>query len=54
MLHVFLNLIAIHGLDEKAESFKTTAYLEVEWIDEFLTWDPTSVGGLDDIALPMV
>lgn len=45
-------LFGINDVDEIQQKLTTTAYLEVYWTDEFLTWDAASYGGLDEVYVP--
>ncbi|XP_056001784.1 neuronal acetylcholine receptor subunit beta-2-like [Ostrea edulis] len=41
-LKVAFNLKGINKLDELEEKLVTTAYLTLEWQDDFMTWDPSA------------
>ncbi|XP_052086270.1 neuronal acetylcholine receptor subunit beta-2-like [Mytilus californianus] len=45
-------LYGINAFDEIQQKLTTTAYLEIYWYDELLTWTPSSYGNLADIFLP--
>ncbi|CAC5395357.1 CHRNB2 [Mytilus coruscus] len=45
-------LYGINAFDEIQQKLTTTAYLEIYWYDELLTWTPSSYGDLADIFLP--
>ena len=38
---VYMELLAIHFLDEKSETFRVTVYMNLRWEDEFLKWNET-------------
>lgn len=38
--------------DEKNEVLVTNVWLDQEWDDMFLTWDPEEFGGLEVLRLP--
>lgn len=42
-------LAGISSLDEIAESFTTSGYLQIIWQDQYLTWTPSSYGNINDI-----
>ena len=39
-------------MDEKAQTMTTAAVLEMEWDDQYLSWDPATYGGVDTILVP--
>jgi len=45
---------AIIEFNEQNEFLKIAGYMELTWTDEFLQWDPTSYGGLDEVFLVRV
>ena len=51
-VYVSFYLLSINELDEVAETLKTTGYLEVEWQDDFLSWNATDYGGLSYYHFP--
>ncbi|VDI07546.1 Hypothetical predicted protein [Mytilus galloprovincialis] len=51
-LYVSFNLYGISGIDEIQQKLTTTGYLEIEWVDELLSWTPSQYGGLSYILYP--
>lgn len=51
-IYIEFVLFGINDVDEIQQKLTTTAYLEVYWTDEFLTWDAASYGGLDEVYVP--
>ncbi|XP_061189725.1 neuronal acetylcholine receptor subunit alpha-3-like [Saccostrea echinata] len=51
-MDVSLFLFSINKLDEVQEKLVTTAYLELVWIDEYLTWDPEDHEGIEHFYIP--
>lgn len=51
---IFLDffLFGITGFDPVEQKLTTTAYLEIIWTDEMLTWTPSSYGGIEEIKIP--
>jgi len=45
---------AIIEFNEQNEFLKIAGYMELTWTDEFLTWDPTLYGGLDEVFIVRV
>jgi hypothetical protein len=43
-IYIEFVLFGINDVDEIQQKLTTTAYLEVYWTDEFLTWDAASYG----------
>uniref|UniRef100_X2B459 Neurotransmitter-gated ion-channel ligand-binding domain-containing protein n=1 Tax=Capitella teleta TaxID=283909 RepID=X2B459_CAPTE len=38
--------------DEKNQVLTTFGWLEVDWTDEFMQWDPKDFGGVSRIIVP--
>ena len=51
-LFVSFNLYGISGIDEIQQKLTTTGHLEIEWVDELLSWTPSQYGGLSYILYP--
>ncbi|XP_060596161.1 neuronal acetylcholine receptor subunit alpha-7-like [Ruditapes philippinarum] len=53
-LSVYLNLViySIHDVDEKYQSISIRTILDIQWKDEFLTWNPDDFGGVKSITVP--
>ncbi|XP_076470013.1 neuronal acetylcholine receptor subunit alpha-7-like [Babylonia areolata] len=41
----------IHDLDMKNQVLTTSGWLNMQWDDEFLVWDPKEYGGVEDITV---
>ena len=52
VVFVSFHLLAINELDEVRETLKTSGYLEVQWKDEFLTWNMADYGGMSYTFFP--
>ncbi|XP_060072879.1 neuronal acetylcholine receptor subunit beta-3-like [Ylistrum balloti] len=52
ILYVNLNLVGITDIDEVQEKMTSTAFLELEWIDDYMKWDPADYNGTDIIYVP--
>ena len=52
VVFVSFHLLAINELDEVRETLKTSGYLEVQWRDEFLTWNTADYGGMSYTFFP--
>ncbi|XP_070198022.1 neuronal acetylcholine receptor subunit beta-2-like [Littorina saxatilis] len=52
-LHVNMSffLIMIHDLDMKNQVLTASGWLKIDWIDEFLVWDPADYGGIDELIV---
>ncbi|XP_077862581.1 neuronal acetylcholine receptor subunit alpha-10-like [Saccoglossus kowalevskii] len=51
-VHVEFFLSQIIEMDEKKQTLKINAWLTLRWIDEYLTWNTTDYGGIENIKLP--
>ncbi|XP_060600275.1 acetylcholine receptor subunit beta-like 1 [Ruditapes philippinarum] len=49
---VHLYLVSIHELNEATETLKISAYLWITWYDEFLVWNSTAYGGIEQLYIP--
>ncbi|XP_060600266.1 neuronal acetylcholine receptor subunit alpha-7-like [Ruditapes philippinarum] len=49
---VNLYLVSIHELNEATETLKISAYLWIIWNDEFLVWNATAYGGIEQLYIP--
>uniref|UniRef100_A0A0K0ERV6 Neuronal acetylcholine receptor subunit alpha-10-like n=1 Tax=Strongyloides stercoralis TaxID=6248 RepID=A0A0K0ERV6_STRER len=47
-----LTLTNIFEMDEKNQVLTINVWLDQEWIDELLTWDPKDFGGITSIRIP--
>jgi hypothetical protein len=47
-----MSMVGINDFDEVTQKLTTTAFLHVEWDDEFLSWTPASHGDIGYILLP--
>lgn len=47
-----ITLTQIFDLDEKNQVLTTLVWLDQEWVDEFLTWNPSDFGGIQKIRVP--
>ena len=47
-----LTLLSIDEVNEKEQTFKIRAFLEVKWKDKFLTWKPNIYSGIKSINVP--
>ena len=47
-----LTLLSIAEINEKEQTFKVRAFLEVKWNDKFLFWKPKFYGGIKSINVP--
>lgn len=46
-----LHLTALNKIDEIEGELSTVGYLKIEWVDDRLTWDPSS-NGIKSVMLP--
>ncbi|XP_025076409.1 neuronal acetylcholine receptor subunit beta-2-like isoform X2 [Pomacea canaliculata] len=46
-----LFLLMIHDLDMKNQVLTTSGWVNMQWDDEFLTWDPSKYGGVEEITV---
>ena len=53
-LHIIFSLLPISRpfQDEKNQVMTTNVWLDQEWRDELLVWDPKDFGGIDRIRIP--
>ena len=51
-VYVSFYLLTINGLDEVAETLKTTGYLMVDWRDDYLSWNASDYGGISYYLFP--
>ncbi|XP_043241153.1 neuronal acetylcholine receptor subunit alpha-10-like [Amphibalanus amphitrite] len=47
-----ITLTQIFDMDEKNQVLTTNVWLDQEWEDELLTWDPRQFGGLSELRVP--
>jgi len=47
-----VQLQQIIDLDEKNKIMTTSMYMDWQWYDSFLHWDPSKYGGIDTVILP--
>uniref|UniRef100_A0AC35U462 Neur_chan_LBD domain-containing protein n=1 Tax=Rhabditophanes sp. KR3021 TaxID=114890 RepID=A0AC35U462_9BILA len=52
LVHVGASLIRIIDIDEKNQVLTTNLWLEMNWIDNKLQWDPKKYGGIKTIHIP--
>ncbi|XP_045198551.2 neuronal acetylcholine receptor subunit alpha-7-like [Mercenaria mercenaria] len=48
---VIFSLLAIPEVDTVGSTIKLSAYLNLAWTDEKLTWDPADYGGIQELSL---
>ena len=53
-LHIIFSVLPISRpfQDEKNQVMTTNVWLDQEWRDELLVWDPKDFGGIDRIRIP--
>lgn len=51
-INMDLYVTAITNLDEKEQTVKLMGYLDMDWTDHQLKWDPERYGGLKHLVLP--
>ncbi|KAK7101971.1 hypothetical protein V1264_020268 [Littorina saxatilis] len=49
---LYIQVVAVHEVNEAYQTLRHSSWLSMTWIDEFLTWDPDDYDGLDAIELP--
>lgn len=47
-----MTLVGLSGLDEVTQKLTTTAFLNISWTDELLTWTPSDYGGITYLYTP--
>ena len=52
-VNVSLQLITIHSVDERVQTFSATVWATLAWFDQHLTWDPCTYGGVGSILAPL-
>ncbi|CEF60228.1 Nicotinic acetylcholine receptor family and Neurotransmitter-gated ion-channel transmembrane domain and Neurotransmitter-gated ion-channel family and Neurotransmitter-gated ion-channel ligand-binding domain and Nicotinic acetylcholine-gated receptor, transmembrane domain-containing protein [Strongyloides ratti] len=52
LVHVGASLIRIIDVDEKNQILTTNLWLEMNWIDAKLQWDPNKYGGIKTLHIP--
>ncbi|XP_076347952.1 neuronal acetylcholine receptor subunit alpha-10-like [Tachypleus tridentatus] len=52
VIRLGITLTQIFDLDEKKQVLTTNVWLDQEWIDEYLSWDPTEFNNLTKIRIP--
>ncbi|KAE9548540.1 hypothetical protein FO519_008254 [Halicephalobus sp. NKZ332] len=52
LIHVGSSLIRIIDVDEKNQVLTTNLWLEMQWTDAKLTWDPKKYGGITALHIP--
>uniref|UniRef100_A0A7E4UXN2 Neurotransmitter-gated ion-channel ligand-binding domain-containing protein n=1 Tax=Panagrellus redivivus TaxID=6233 RepID=A0A7E4UXN2_PANRE len=52
MVHVGASLIRIIDVDEKNQVLTTNLWLEMQWVDSKLTWNPRKYGGITALHIP--
>ncbi|XP_067652699.1 acetylcholine receptor subunit alpha-L1-like [Haliotis asinina] len=50
-VHMDFFLIMIHELDMKNQVLTASGWLKIEWLDQFLTWNETDYGGIDEVIV---
>ena len=51
ILTIHFRLTDIHDLNEVSQSLSSSALLNIDWLDEVLTWNPSHFGGIDELFL---
>ncbi|XP_012937358.2 neuronal acetylcholine receptor subunit beta-3-like [Aplysia californica] len=51
-IFVTYSLLSLVSVDEKSQTMTTNTILELEWNDEYLSWDPVNYGGIQSILAP--
>ncbi|XP_069108558.1 neuronal acetylcholine receptor subunit beta-2-like [Argopecten irradians] len=51
-MYVDFSLVGISDIDEVQEKMSTTAFLILEWEDEYMIWDPAAYNGTNTIYVP--
>ena len=54
VVYLYFFLLSINELSEASATIKTTGYLEVNWNDSFLQWDPNNYGGVQSYQFQQV
>ncbi|KAL1422278.1 hypothetical protein MTO96_022155 [Rhipicephalus appendiculatus] len=52
IIRLGITLTQIFDLDEKSQVLTTIVWLDQEWFDEYLTWDPLEFGNFSNLRLP--
>ncbi|XP_047485754.1 neuronal acetylcholine receptor subunit alpha-4-like [Penaeus chinensis] len=52
VIQLGITLTQIFDMDEKNQVLTTNVWLDQEWVDELLHWDPSDYNGLETIRLP--
>lgn len=52
IIRLGITLTQIFDLDEKNQVLTTIVWLDQEWFDEYLTWDPLEFGNFSNLRLP--
>nr|KAG5703101.1 hypothetical protein BaRGS_012163 [Batillaria attramentaria] len=52
VIRMGLTLTQIFDMDEKDQVLVTNVWLDQEWVDEFLVWDPTDFNNITMIRIP--
>ncbi|XP_069982185.1 neuronal acetylcholine receptor subunit alpha-2-like [Penaeus vannamei] len=52
VIQLGITLTQIFDMDEKNQVLTTNVWLDQEWVDELLHWDPNDYNGLETIRLP--
>lgn len=52
-INMDLYITAITNVDEKEQTIKLMGYLDMDWTDHQLKWDPERYGGLKHLVLPI-
>lgn len=51
-IYLKLYLMSIDNIDERKQSFSVRAFMEIRWIDEYLTWRPEEFSNVTAINVP--
>jgi hypothetical protein len=50
-VYIGFELVSIQEFKEVKEQLSVAAIIRAHWIDEYMTWDPTDYGGLDQLVI---
>ena len=48
-----LVLRSVYNVEEKQQTLHSSVAIEMTWVDEFLSWNATAMGGIREILVPM-
>ena len=51
-VYVGLYLLSIQSLDEKAQVLETSIIVDTEWVDDYLAWNTSEYGGVENFLYP--